>query len=211
MGKFIDLAGQKFGRLTVLERAENKGKSVVWLCRCDCGQETKVTPNHLKSGHTKSCGCLHIECAVNQGHKNATHGMKGTRLYKIWGGIKTRCLNCNDAHYKDYLGRGITICDEWKNSFENFRDWAMSNGYREDLTIDRIDVNGNYEPSNCRWATQEEQQNNKRTNHLITFDGKTQNIKKWSIETGIRSSTIGERLKRGWSIEKALTTPTKEG
>ena len=146
MPKLNDLTGQRFGRLTVLERTELK-----WLCKCDCGNKKIVAGGHLVSGDTKSCGCLRIK-----------HGMRNTRLYSIWHGMKERCYNTKHKFYKHYGGRGIKVCEEWKNDFQTFADWALSHGYADNLTIDRIDVNGNYEPSNCQWATNAEQQRNKR-------------------------------------------------
>lgn len=207
MGKFIDLTGQRFGKLTVLERTENRGRDTMWLCICDCGNKIATTPSSLKSGHTKSCGCFRSSILAKQGYNNATHGMKKTLLYKTWGSIKNRCLNPKTPSYPNYGGRGITICDEWKNDFESFHDWALSCGYQENLSIDRIDVNGPYSPENCRWVTMDVQANNKRTNRVISFSGKQQTLKQWADDTGILPSTIRERLSRGWSVEKTLTTP----
>lgn len=133
------------------------------------------------------------------------HGYKYTRIYNIWGLMKNRCYCPTSNNYKNYGGRGIKICDEWKNNFIAFKDWAYANGYNEKLTIDRIDNNGNYEPSNCRWITNLEQQFNKRNNHLITYNGKTQTLSQWAKELEISREVIEQRLKRKLPIEKVLT------
>lgn len=206
-GQLEDLTGRKFGRLTALEFSHSAKGQSIWKCKCDCGNETFVSAGHLKSGHTTSCGCFARE-RFNK--MITTHGLTGTRLQGIWFSMKQRCFNKNNPAYKHYGGRGITICDEWKNDFKAFYDWSMANGYDECLSIDRIDVNGNYEPSNCRWATTEEQGFNKRTNRLLTYDGKTQPLNMWAKETGIDRSLIQARIDRlGWSVEQALTTPVK--
>lgn len=161
-----DLTGQKFGRLLVLKDAGKRRHSyVVWLCQCDCGNTVEVISDSLRSGNTRSCGCLHDECAVEKirGVKcKPKHGLSHHRLFGILNGMKTRCYNENNKDFKDYGGRGIKICDDWLSDFKNFYDWAISNGYQDDLTIDRIDVNGNYEPSNCKWSTRAEQSRNQR-------------------------------------------------
>ena len=195
--KFIDLTGKRFNRLTVIKRVELKGKSTRWLCKCDCGNETIVTSEKLKSGHTKSCGCYCHDLVRK-------HGKYGTRIYKIWQSMKARCNNTKTPYYG---GRGITVCDEWLNDFKAFYDWAMANGYRDDLTIDRINNDGNYEPSNCRWITMKEQANNTRSNHNITFNGETHSLSEWSRILGIHSHTLSNRIYRGWSIKRAFTEP----
>ena len=200
MGALIDLTGQVFGALTVLGKAPTLGKGypAMWECLCECGNTSIVRSSDLRNGRTKSCGCGRTP------HGEA--GQKKTRLYRIWSGMKTRCHNEIDHMYRFYGAKGIEVCDEWRNSFESFRDWAVSNGYREDLTLDRKESSGNYSPENCRWATYKEQENNRSNNRLITHNGRTQTLSQWAAETGIHRGTIQYRLNHGWSVEKALNT-----
>lgn len=137
--------------------------------------------------------------------KRERHGKRKTRLYRIWANIKTRCYNTNDPHYPRWGGKGVVMCEEWKNSFSSFYTWSIANGYREDLTIDRIDCDGNYEPSNCRWITWADQNRNKKDVRFITYNGKTQTIGQWTKELGIGKETIRERLKRGWTEIEAVS------
>lgn len=160
MGKFIDLTGKKFGRLTVLERTEEKGSrsEIKWQCKCDCGNVVIVRGQYLRSGATKSCGCYHRE---QTSKATKIHGLKHERLYRIWKNMKSRCYCVNKPDYHRYGGRGIEVCSEWKENYLAFREWALKNGYEENLSIDRIDFNKNYEPSNCRWTTQRVQARNR--------------------------------------------------
>lgn len=202
-----DLTGKHFGRLNVLKMTRNRRGKLAWECRCDCGNVIVTSASHLTSGHTKSCGCLQKEMFSKTVTK---HGKTGNRVLGIWYGMRKRCYYEKDRHFADYGGRGITICDEWKNDFQPFYDWAMSHGYAENLTIDRIDVNGNYCPDNCRWITNEEQQNNRRTSHYLTYNGETHTIKDWAKITGIKYRTLLGRINSyKWDTEKALTVATK--
>ena len=204
MSKLIDLTGQRFGRLVVVEMAERKKGKTYWRCRCDCGEIKDVRGACLRKGRAKSCGC-----SLYGNTHSLKHGYFGSRLYNIWCGIVQRCTNPKQANYKLYGGRGIKVCEEWRKDFKAFHDWAVANGYTDDLTIDRIDVNGNYCPENCRWATKKEQSNNTRTNRLITYKDETHTLQEWADFLGASKGAIYRRLKRGWSVEKALTTPIK--
>lgn len=197
--------GTRFGRLTVIG-VNHKGtdRKYYYDCLCDCGNRCIVRSNSLTTGNTKSCGCMVKES------KNVKHGMKHTRLYGIWCGMRDRCNNEKNPAYKRYGGKGITVCKEW-NEFISFYKWSMSNGYNESLSIDRINVNGNYEPSNCRWATPKEQSDNKSCNIIIELNGKKQDLQQWCDELGFNRSTINTRVRMcGWSYEKALTTPIRK-
>jgi hypothetical protein len=218
MGRFIDLTGQRFTRLTAISIAEpaKNGLSTRWNCRCDCGNTTIADTHDLRRGHKRSCGCLKIDMAIEFGkskgkpiksHYLSPSGKyRNTRLYNIWGHMKKRCDNSKSANYKYYGGRGIKVCAGWLD-YQVFAKWAYQNGYNDNLSIDRIDVNGNYEPSNCQWVTMKEQQNNRRNNHLVTFNGETLTISEWSDRFKIDLKLVYGRLAEGWDIQRALTEP----
>lgn len=198
-GIWTDLTGNKYGLLTVLgEGGRTKDKMKLWRCKCNCGNEVLVSTSNLKKGHTQSCGCLHEKVLTK-------HGMCNTRLYRIWNNVKQRCTNPKKPAYKNYGGRGITVCEEWSKDFLNFYTWAMNNGYAEDLELDRIDNDKGYDPDNCRWVTHTENNRNKRSNHYLTYQGKTLTLKEWQEVTGIPYQEIRRRLETGKTIKEALT------
>lgn len=217
MSKLIDRTGQRYGRLVVIERAPDQvfssGRKVVrWKCKCDCGNIVEVATTSLGSGLTQSCGCWNNEQRKKSETKKIIHGdcnkdKEYHNLYERWITIKKRCYQKSKDNYKNYGGRGITVCDKWLHNYTAFKEWALANNYSPELTIDRIDNNKNYSPDNCRWVDNKTQQNNKRSNTFITYNGKTKTLQQWADETGINNSTISSRLKNGWSVESALTTP----
>lgn len=179
MPKFQDLTGKTFGYLTAIKLLpKNKSGKNRWLCRCKCGKYATPTTHRLLSGFTVSCGCIRHEAS----HETYTHGKSNTRIYKIWCGIKKRCLNKNDSSYERYGALGISICNEWLHNFESFYEWSISNGYNDELTIDRIDNSKGYSPSNCRWATLDEQARNKRRTIYITNEGNTKPLSEWCLK-----------------------------
>ena len=205
MPPLIDLTGQTFGWLTVIERAHNRGPTTCWDCRCRCGQFVTARYPNLRSGRSRSCGCLMKEVSKNT---LTTHGLSQElpRLYRIWKNMRTRCFNPRTTCYVRYGGRGVTVCEDW-HGYAAFHEWATTNGYREDLSIDRINNDGNYEPNNCRWATPKDQARNTSRKRLITHGGETKSLAEWSSKTGIHRRTLSSRFdKLEWSIEKALTS-----
>lgn len=204
------LIGKKFHNLTVIDFAYKKNNAKYWLCKCDCGNEKIIQQCHLTSGATHSCGCKKKKQIESMNKERTKHGKRYTRLYKIWCNMKGRCENPKADNYKYYGARGIKVCDIWEKNFENFYNWSIKNGYEENLTIDRIDVNGNYCPENCAWKTIKEQENNRRNNRVLMFNGIEKNVTEWSEELGINRETIYKRLRSGWSIEKTLTTPVNK-
>lgn len=203
MPRPLDLIGEKYGRLAVLEKlSERRNKSVVWRCQCDCGNVVDVTTGELRSGRHLSCGCYQRERASQAA---TIHGESRTRLYRIWCAMIKRCENENAEGYENYGGRGISVCEEWRRDYISFRDWAMSHGYSTELTLDRCDVNENYCPENCKWATRFEQMNNTRRTRFFEYNGETHSLREWSDITGMSFSLLKGRLQRGWSIEKTLS------
>lgn len=202
MSKLIDLTGRRFGRLVVVERAENSADGRArWLCRCDCGQSKTVLGEHLKKGRTKSCGCAKSESSSKRFKK---HGGRNSKLYRIWSNMKDRCNNPDCKVYSDYGGRGIKVCKEWTDDFSAFQKWALANGYKEGLTIDRKDNDKGYSPDNCRWTDRKIQGNNKRNCRYITYKGQRKTVAEWSDITGIPHDTLLYRLNHGWETERIL-------
>jgi len=192
-----DLTGRCFGRLSVVGFSHSgKNGRAFWRCSCSCGSVVSVSGTSLKTGGTVSCGC-----------SSTKHGKAGTPIYGVWNSMIQRCTNSKRDRYKNYGGRGIVVCEEWL-SFENFYK-DMGDKPSSDHTLDRIDVNGSYCRENCRWATSEEQNNNKRTSRFVAFDGQVRTIKQWSEALGISYNTLRSRLDSGWEIERALTQPSK--
>jgi hypothetical protein len=204
------MEGKRFGRLTVIKFEESNKKGRIWLCKCDCGNEVMVSTGVLNSGRKKSCGCLQKEVGERNMEISTKHGMKGTRIYRIWQNMKRRCSNRNCREYLHYGGRGISVCEDWANDFLSFYKWSIENGYTDELTIDRIDVNGNYEPSNCRWSTVKEQATNRRSNLSIEINGETKTVKEWCNISGITESTFYDRIHRGWQGEMLLSKPRRK-
>jgi hypothetical protein len=197
----VNMVGLKFGRLTVMNFSEiNKWREKVWVCKCDCGNYTEVSTAKLRKGNTTSCGCYRKEC-VERGLTRkynipVYYKKQATRLYKCWQDMKARCNNPKNKRYENYGGRGIVICNDWLNNYEVFQEWALQNGYSDKLTLDRINVDGNYELSNCRWVAIEIQANNKTNCMYIEFQGKTQSLSQWCKELNLNYGTISSRINR---------------
>lgn len=206
------LIGRTFNRLTVIEFAKRKkvkgGTVIYWKCRCQCGQMMVAGATSLLGGNTQSCGCYQRERAATSNYQHGWASRKGKhRLYRLWEGMKERCQNPNHQMWKHYGGKGIRVCERWLD-FENFRI-DMEASWKPGLSLDRRSCSDNYSPETVRWATSKEQGQNKTNNRLITFNGRTQTQQMWADETGIARQAIYHRLKRGWAVEKALTTPSK--
>lgn len=209
MKTITDITGNVYGRLTVVSFAgytDTKKPIPQWHCECECGSTATVAGIRLRNGVTKSCGCLRVETAKRRSTK---HGMKGTRAYEIWQGMKNRTTNPNNSHYQSYGGRGIKVCDEWLNSFETFL--ADMGEPPEGMSIDRIDNDGDYSKGNCQWATSHEQSRNRSDNVYLTANGETKIISDWAAGIGCTVNAIKKRLDRGWPVEAAVSIAPYSG
>ena len=209
--KKVDRIGERFGRLTIVEEKEPKlykprTYARIFLCKCDCGNMVVASYTNLKAGNVRSCGCLKKDCGKGI-LSNESQNQDKLRLHMIWQSMKNRCSANSGRHYKNYKLRGISVCEEWKNDFNAFYEWAINNGYYPTLSIDRIDGTKGYSPENCRWATAKMQANNIKTNVIITYNGESHTIPEWSQITNIPSYVIRNRRNYGWNVERTLTTP----
>ena len=202
------MIGKKFGRWTVIELFGKNGKAstLAYKCKCTCGNEKVVNGAKLRTGESRSCGCLKAETQTAHGDS-----AKGKRLYHIWENMKQRCTNPSNSNYSRYGGRGISICKEWLNSYVAFKEWALQNGYSDTLTLDRINNNGNYCPENCRWATKAMQDQNKRQSVMIDVGGVKKCATEWAREFGIRPGTVLSRIHYGWSTDKLFSPVQHRG
>lgn len=202
---FQDITFQKFGKLTAIKclgkSKTTSGNDTYWLCKCECGNFAKTTITKLKSGHTRSCGCL-----KKRNESDNYIAKSKTRLYRIWIGMKTRCFNVKAGNYKYYGAKGVTICKEWvgDDGFENFKKWSLENGYKDGLTIDRIDNEKEYSPDNCRWVTMKEQARNTSQVKMIEYNGENKSVPDWAESIGISAELLKKRIRDGWSIEKCI-------
>lgn len=201
-----EMIGKKFNRWTVLAKCEDSmvcpsgSKHTRYLCECECGKRKKVLKNHLLDGTSKSCGCFKKKNRPTDIH---------TRLYTIWGNMVNRCTNPNNPAYANYGGRGINVCDQWRN-FHEFKKWSMNNGYDDSLSIDRINNDDGYNPENCRWADCFVQSNNTRRNRWISYDGESHTVGEWSKILNIPYKDLHARIQRGWSIDRAFNQPLRK-
>lgn len=203
----IDLTRNVYGKLTVIKRVPraiktDKNNAVYWLCKCECGNIKIIEGSRLRDGEATDCGCVSKSKYI----RNLRYG---TKLYDVYRAMLKRCYNSNVKNYKNYGGRGITVCYNWRNNFMSFYDWAINNGYKNGLTLDRMNNDGNYEPSNCRWVGYDIQENNTSRNKLLTYNGKTMSISQWCKILNVNASTLFARCRYGWSTEDILTKPVK--
>lgn len=215
MIKARDITGERFERLIAIKFEYKIKRQHYWLFKCDCGKEKIIQKASVLFGTSKSCGCLQKEMTYNEetkhkiGLANTTHGLRGNPIYSLWHSMKQRCYYCKSISYKNYGARGIKICSEWKDSFIDFYNWCIKNGYKKGLTIDRINVNGNYCPSNCKFSTNSEQQNNKRNSHFLIYQGEKKTIKEWSKDKRclVNPTTFEKRIHSyGWDARQAMET-----
>lgn len=216
MAKNVDITGERFGRLVAIERAQNesgsKDRHSLWLCQCDCGKTVLVKLDKLRGGDTKSCGCYKRDlCAerikkFNEAHPKARrkHGQSGKKLYWAYQHMMARCYNETNERFSNYGGRGISVCDEWRKNPTSFIEWSLQNGFCDDLTLDRINVDGNYEPTNCRWVDWKTQRNNKTTSVYITVNGQKLTLALLSEKYGIPLGTVWWRYHNGWTPENII-------
>lgn len=214
MRRVKDLTGMRFGKLVAVRCVgRDRHKNAVWLCRCDCGREKEVASRALVGGSTRSCGCLETGKFIN-GCGAQRHGGSGERLYRVWGDMRNRCYDKNRKCYHSYGGRGIRVCDEWLHDYSAFRDWAMSTGYDPnaepgECTLDRIDNDGDYSPGNCRWVPMDVQRLNKQNTWRLEYKGRILTLHDAAKVAGITENTIRDRIKRGWSVERAIEQPAR--
>ena len=213
--KYKDLEGKRFGRLVVIKfshkKEKNNSRKYYFLCKCDCGKEKTIEASALIYNKTTSCGCYHSEIVKRPKNKDLKVTTNKS-LYSRLSSLKQRCYDKKNSRYKNYGARGIKVCDEWlgKNGSENFIRWALQNGYDDDLTIDRIDVNGDYCPENCRWITNKEQASNKTTNVFVFYNGDKKTIREWSLILKVNEDTLYRRKKKGWCDKKIIETPIRK-
>lgn len=213
MPKRIDLTGQTINGLKVIRRADKKdGKNAYWEFTCPlCGETGTTSTYNIKNGKVQSCGCLVRKNGSKFFKKyNTTHGESRTRLYTCWHNMIDRTTNTKNKAYKQYGARGITVCEEWKD-YLKFKEWAIKNGYSEELTLERIDNNRGYGPDNCKWADWDTQNNNKQQSRKISYNGEIKTIDQWAKQFNINRSTLTHRLNKGWTLKKAIETPIKNG
>lgn len=191
--KDTSLEGKRFGKLLVIEKSDNKGKNTAWLCKCDCGKEKNILTYNLTTGKSKSCGCVR---GIKLGDLSRTHSGSGTRLYAIYKGIKQRCYNKNNPAFSWYGGKGIRMNTLWRESFNAFREWSINNGYNDNLSIDRINPEGGYEPINCRWTTIKQQQNNKGNSFFIKINGERLTVAEWAEKTKTKKQSLYDKIYR---------------
>lgn len=201
MSKFVDIKGKKYNRWTVIEKSKTKNGKTYWLCECECGKRKIVYGTSLRSGKSKSCGCFNKEIVSKQ------KGLSTTRLYRIYKLVVKRCYDKTDKSYKYYGAKGVTVYNKWLNNFISFYNWSINNDYNDKLTLDRIDVNGNYEPSNCRWISEKEQHYNRTDNIYFTINNEQKCLSQLCEEYNMPYQTVWRRLKKGKDIIEALTTP----